>query len=119
MAADTGTYRLGRNGRGGAETAPPTPPPTPPVVKPGIRGREKEEDREGGRYLPPTDSEGCFSGQNGEYWVCLGGGDMTAGWKRNPTLSKAAAERKHDRLTVPGLQMYPSTNKITQKQDFL
>lgn len=42
VAADTGTYRLGRKGRGGAETAPPTPPPTPPLMNPGIRGRERE-----------------------------------------------------------------------------
>lgn len=47
VAADTGTYRLGRNGRGGAEAGPPTPPPTPPPLKPGIRDRERgEEDRE-------------------------------------------------------------------------
>lgn len=47
VAADTGTYRLGRNGRGGAEATPPTPPPTPPLLKPGIRDRERvEEDRE-------------------------------------------------------------------------
>lgn len=51
VAADTGTYRLGRNGRGGAETVPPTPPPTTELLNPGIReinkDREKgEEDRE-------------------------------------------------------------------------
>lgn len=49
VAADTGTYRLGRNGRGGAEAVPPTPPPTPPPLKPGIRGREKEEEDRRGR----------------------------------------------------------------------
>lgn len=37
VAAETGTYRLGRNGRGGVEAGPPTPPPTPPPLKPGIR----------------------------------------------------------------------------------
>lgn len=51
VAADTGTYRLGRNGWGGAETVPPTPPPTTELLNPGIREinrqREKgEEDRE-------------------------------------------------------------------------
>ncbi|TNN77667.1 hypothetical protein EYF80_011965 [Liparis tanakae] len=40
VAADTGTYRLGRNGRGGAEAGTPTPPPTPPPLKPGIRETE-------------------------------------------------------------------------------
>lgn len=57
VAADTGTYRLGRNGRGGAEAAPPTPPPTPPPLKPGIRGREKERrktEREVDIYCLPT-----------------------------------------------------------------
>lgn len=57
MAADTGTYRLGRNGRGGAEAGPPTPPPTPPLLKPGIRDRERGvEDRERERdiYCLPT-----------------------------------------------------------------
>lgn len=41
VAAETGTYRLGLNGRGGAEAGPPTPPPTPPPLKPGIRDRER------------------------------------------------------------------------------
>lgn len=61
VAADTGTYRLGRNGRGGAEAGTPTPPPTPPPLKPGIRDREKgEEDRQTDRqrevdiYCLPT-----------------------------------------------------------------
>lgn len=61
MAADTGTYRLGRNGRGGAEAGPPTPPPTPPPLKPGIRDRERwEEDTERGRYLLSTYCKGCL-----------------------------------------------------------
>lgn len=46
VAADTGTYRLGRNGRGGAVAGTPTPPPTPPLLKPGIRKKRREEDRE-------------------------------------------------------------------------
>lgn len=86
VAADTGTYRLGRNGRGGAEAGPPTPPPTPPLLKPGIRDRERGvEDRERDRYLLSTDCKGCFTGQNGEYGVCLGGGAMTTDWKRKAT----------------------------------
>lgn len=47
VAADTGTYLLGRNGRGGAEAGPPTPPPTPPLLKPGIRDRERGEEDTG------------------------------------------------------------------------
>lgn len=110
VAADTGTYRLGRNGRGGAEAAPPTPPPTPPPLKPGIRGKEREEeDREGGRDLLPTYCKGCFSGQNGKSGVYLGGGAMTAEWKGKPTLCKAAAEWRHDRFAVSGLEMSPGT----------
>lgn len=66
VAADTGTYRLGRNGRGGAEAGPPTPPPTPPPpLKPGIRetGRERRKterkrERQRGRYLPSTYCKG-------------------------------------------------------------
>lgn len=45
VAADTGTYRLGRKERGGAEVAP-TPPPTPPTLKPGMAGGRRE--RQGG-----------------------------------------------------------------------
>lgn len=74
MAADTGTYRLGRNGRGGAEAGPPTPPPTPPPLKPGIRDGERgKEDREVDIYCLPTVKRGS-AGQNGKYGVCLGGG---------------------------------------------
>lgn len=55
MAADTGTYRLGRNGWGGAETVPPTPPPTTELLNPGIREinrqREKGEEDTGGICL--------------------------------------------------------------------
>lgn len=47
VAADTGTYRLGRNGRAGAEIVPPTPPPTTALLNPGIR--ETNRQREGGR----------------------------------------------------------------------
>lgn len=55
VAADTGTYRLGRNGRGGAEAGTPTPPPTPPLLKPGIRdGKRGEEERDAGIYGLPT-----------------------------------------------------------------
>ncbi len=101
VAADTGTYRLGRNGRGGAEAGPPTPPPTPPPLKPGIRDRESgEEDRERGRYLLSTYCKGCCTGQNGEYGVCLGGGAMTTDWTRKPTLCKAATEWKHEGFSV-------------------
>lgn len=45
VAADTGTYRLGRNGRVGAEAGTPTPPPTPPLLKPGIRDGKRGEGR--------------------------------------------------------------------------
>lgn len=72
VAADTGTYRLGRNGRGGAEAGPPTPPPTPPPpLKPGIRETqrerqrererrktERERERQRGRYLLSTYCKG-------------------------------------------------------------
>lgn len=55
VAADTGTYRLGRKGRGGAEAGTPTPAPMPPPLNAGIRDREiGEEDRERGRYLRST-----------------------------------------------------------------
>lgn len=75
VAADTGTYRLGRHGRGGAEAGPPTPPPTPPPLKPGIRDRERwEEDTERGRYLLSTYCKRCFTGQNDKYSACLEGG---------------------------------------------
>lgn len=92
VAADTGTYRLGRNGRGGAETGPPTPPPTPPPLKPGIRDRKRgEEERERGRYLLSTYCKVCLTGQNSKYGLCVGG-VMTTDWKRKPTLCKAAAQ---------------------------
>lgn len=117
MAADTGTYRLGRNGRGGAEAGTPTPPPTPPPLKPGIRDRERgEEDSGRGRCLLSTYCKGCFTGQNGEYGLCLGGGAMTTHLKRKPTLCKAATERKHEGLSVYRHSMSPGTNTITQKQ---
>lgn len=82
VAADTGTYRLGRNGWGGAEAGTPTPPPTPPPLNPGIRVRRNEDrERERGRFLKTTYCQGCFTGQNGEYGVCLVGGAMTTDWK--------------------------------------
>lgn len=60
VAADTGTYRLGRNGRGGAEAGPPTPPPMPPPLKPGIGHGDRREDKgEKGRYLQSTVCQVC------------------------------------------------------------
>lgn len=97
VAADTGTYRLGRNGRGGAEAGTPTPPPTPPPLKPGIRDRERgEEDTERGRYLPSTYCKVCSIGQNGEYGVCLGGGAMTTDWKRTHYAKQQLNENMKD-----------------------
>lgn len=49
MAAETGTYRLGRNGRGGAETVPPTPPPTTELLNPGIREIKRQSKKGLGR----------------------------------------------------------------------
>lgn len=58
VAAETGTYRLGLNGRGGAEAGPPTPPPTPPPLKPGIRDERerwgRKTEREVDIYFLPT-----------------------------------------------------------------
>lgn len=45
VAADTGTYRLGRKGRGGAETVPPTPPPTTELLNPGIREKNRRRQK--------------------------------------------------------------------------
>lgn len=50
VAAVTGTYRLGRNGRGGAEAGPPTPPPIAPPLKPGIRDEAKRQKKLAERY---------------------------------------------------------------------
>lgn len=68
VAADTGTYRLGRNGRGGADMVPPTPPPTTALLNPGIReidrekwGRKRERER-GGRCLQTV--KGSFQFKN-------------------------------------------------------
>lgn len=103
VAADTGTYRLGRNGRGGAEAGPPTPPPTPPPLKPGIRDRKRwEEDGERGRYLLSTYSKACFTGQKGKCSVCFGRGAMTTDWKGNPKLCKAATQWKYEGFSPSG-----------------
>lgn len=75
VAADTGTYRLGRNGRGGAEAGPPTPPPTPPPLKPGIRDRERgEEDRgtEVDSYGLPTTRSALQVKMAGKLFVRMG-----------------------------------------------
>lgn len=93
VAADTGTYRLGRNGRGGEEAGPPTPPPTTPPLNPGIRDRDGERGEEDICCLPTV--KGCFTGQTGNSGVCLTGVAMTSDLKRKPTLCKAATEWKH------------------------
>lgn len=69
MAADTGTYRLGRNGRGGAEAGPLTPPPTTPPLKLGISDGERGGRRERGRYRLSTYCKGEVTGQNDDVGV--------------------------------------------------
>lgn len=84
VAADTGTYRLGRNGRGGAEAGPPTPPPTTPPLKLGISVREEEE-----REVDIQQSTYCGSGfysSKWEFW-CLRG-FMGKDWKTDAMITR-------------------------------
>lgn len=78
-----GSKRTGRS-RSSTTYSSPNPPTTETRHQ---RQREREEeDRKGGRYLLPTYCKGCFSGQNGECGVCLGGWAMTG--KENQHYSK-------------------------------
>lgn len=106
VAADTGTYRLGRNGRGGEETAVPTPPPPPPLLTPGIRDRERGERRQTEKEIYSLSAlGGGVHRSNGESSVSLGGGAMAAEWRRKPKLCKAAAEWKHEEFCVHNLNV--------------
>lgn len=65
VAADTGTYRLGRKGWGGAETVPPTPPPTTELLNPGIREINRQRQKRGGRQ----EGGRCLQTKNGSFQV--------------------------------------------------
>lgn len=59
-----------------------------------ILREEGKTEREVGIYSLPT-VKGYFTGQNGNFGVCLKGGAMISEWKRKPTLCKIATDWKH------------------------
>lgn len=69
VAADTGTYRLGRNGRGGEETAVPTPPPPPPLLKPGIRDRKRGDRRQTEKEIYSLSAMEGGGGSQVKWWI--------------------------------------------------